>query len=39
MLKTLLATKTVKNQAKDEKCMATTEWYSSTNGKQKQEFP
>jgi hypothetical protein len=38
MLKTLLATKTVKNEAKDEKCMATTEWYNSPYGKQKQEF-
>jgi hypothetical protein len=38
MLKTLLATKTVKNEAKDEKYMATIEWYNSKYGKQKQNF-
>jgi hypothetical protein len=38
MLKTYLATKTVKSGAKAEKCIATTEWYNSAYGKQKQVF-
>jgi hypothetical protein len=38
MLKTYLATETVKSGVKDEKCMAITKWYNSAYGKRKQVF-